>query len=512
MAEKGQSGHLKASRPLADQPGVAGLRRHSGMIEPAVETKHVEPRSGGYHARYFEPVEDELDTMDLPVAGQLPPELDGSYVRNGPNPQFPRPDGWQYPYDGDGMLHIVTLGQSRARYRNRYVLTQDLVAERQAGRALHTGTFEVGETPPGISDFDGHGTKNWSNTNVVTHAGRILSLWEGGVPYELTWRFGTVGEHSFDGGLPGAMCAHPKVDPIWDELCWFRYSAEPPYLVYGVVSPRGQISRTVPVDIPRPVVMHEFAVTDQHVVFFDSPAVINPAAAATGAPMVRWEPEHGTRIGVMSRDGEHDRVRWFPVENRYAMHFVNAYTDGDAIVVDYVHRPTFELANAAGIGGSPRLHRSVIELGRGIVSDEMLDSTPVDMPRIDDRRAGLSYRYGYLAAVTHSDGRPEGVGFDTLLRYDVRTNAVVHHRFPDGVIVGEPQFVPRPESLTEGDGWILALTYDVAHDRSELVVIDAEDFAARPVASVQLPRRVPAGLHGTWLPAHQDVQHGAGRD
>ena len=474
------------------------------MIEPAVEMKRVEESAGGYHARYFEPVDDELDTMDLPVQGQIPPELDGSYVRNGPNAQFPRPDGWQYPYDGDGMLHILTFSGSRARYRNRYVLTKDLVAERQVGHALHTGTFEPGDTPPGVSDFDGHGAKNWSNTNVVAHAGRILSLWEGGAPYELTWRFGTVGEHTFGGGLPGAMCAHPKTDPIWDELSWFRYSAEPPYLVYGVVSPRWQISRTVPIDIPRPVVMHDFAVTDQHVVFFDSPAVIDPAAAATGQPMVRWQPEHGTRIGVISRDGEHDRVRWFPVENRFVMHVLNAYNDGDAIVVDYVHRPSFEIDTAAGIDGSPRLHRSVIEMSNGVVNDELLDSTPVDMPRIDDRRAGLSYRYGYLAAVTHSDGRPDGVGFDTLMRYDVRTNAVVHHRFKDGVIVGEPQFVPRPDSLTEGDGWILALTYDVVHDRSELVIIDAEDFAAQPVASVLLPRRVPAGLHGTWLPAHRD--------
>ena len=146
----------------------------------------------------------------------------------------------------------------------------------------------------------------------------------------------------------------------------------------------------------------------------------------------------------------------------------------------------------------------MIELGNGVVNDELLDSTPVDLPRIDDRRAGLSYRYGYLAAVTHTNGRPDGVGFDTLVRYDLRTNAVVHHRFTDGVIVGEPQFVPRPDSLTEGDGWILALTYDVGHDRSELAIIDAEDFAARPVASVQLPRRVPAGLHGTWIPAELD--------
>ena len=109
--------------------------------------------------------------------------------------------------------------------------------------------------------------------------------------------------------------------------------------------------------------------------------------------------------------------------------------------------------------------------------------------------------------MTHSDGRPNGVGFDTLLRYDLRTNAVVHHRFKDGVIVGEPQFVPRPESLTEGDGWILALTYDVVHDRSELVIIDAEDFAAQPGRHrSSCPRRVPAGLHGTWLPAHRDLQ------
>ena len=165
------------------------------------------------------------------------------------------------------MLHIVTLGQGRARYRNRYVLTEALVDERQVGHALHAGTFESGDAT-GVGRT---GAKNWSNTNVVAHAGRILSLWEGGAPYELTWRFGTVGEHTFDGGLPGAMCAHPKIDPIWDELCWFRYSAEPPYLVYGVVSPRGQISRTVPIDIPRPVLMHDFAVTDQHVVFFDSP-------------------------------------------------------------------------------------------------------------------------------------------------------------------------------------------------------------------------------------------------
>ena len=465
------------------------------MIEPVVEPTHAAPGAGGSHARYLEPVTEELDEMDLAVEGTVPTELDGSYVRNGPNAEFPRHEGWRFPFDGDGMLHVATLAQGRVRYRNRWVLTQDLIAEREAGRALHPGTFD--------SARDAGGPKNWSNTNVIAHAGRVLSLWDGGAPYELTWRFGTVGEHTFDGALPGSMCSRPKLDPIWDELCWFRTSPEPPYLVFGIVSPRGQISRQVPIDLPRPVLMHDFAVTDQHVVFFDSPTVVDPAAGSTGAPRVEWRPEHGTRIGVMSRDGEHDRVRWFQVENCYVSHVMNAFNDGDAIVVDYVHRPSFDVDTVSGIGSEPRLHRSVIELGRGAVSDELLDPTPVDFPRIDDRRAGLRYRYGFMAAVTHSDGRPDGVGFDTLLRYDMQTNGVVQHRFPDGVLVGEPQFVPRPESVIEGDGWVMTYTYDVRKDASTLVIIDAQDFAAAPVATVTLPQRVPAGLHGSWLPAQR---------
>ena len=292
--------------------------------------------------------------MDLAVQGEIPPELDGSYVRNGPNAQFPRPDGWQYPYDGDGMLHVVTFAQVRGPLPQP--LGPDRATSSPSARSAARST-PAPSTPATWRPDDRTATAR--REELVEHERRLARRQ---APLALGGRralraqrgaFGTVGEHTFDGALPGAMTAHPKIDPIWDELCFFRYSAEPPYLVYGVVSPRGEISRTVPIDIPRPVLMHDFAVTDQHVVFFDSPAVIDPAAAATGAPMVRWEPEHGTRIGVMSRDGEHDHVRWFPVENRFAMHFMNAYNDGDAIVVDYVHRPSFELDTAVGIEQTP---------------------------------------------------------------------------------------------------------------------------------------------------------------
>lgn len=478
------------------------------MLEPAIHLPGTDGSFGGDAARYLAPVPDELDVVDLPVEGDIPPELDGSYVRNGPNSQYPPIGGGTFPFDGDGMVHVVTFQGARARYRNKWVTTKDLVAEREAGHALFGGTSVSSRTLTSRTDRERATGKNWSNTNVVAHAGRILSLGDGGTPYELSWRFGTVGEHTFDGSLLSGMTAHPKIDPIWDELCFFSTATEPPYLTYGVVSPRGQVSRVQPIDLPRPVLMHDFAVTDQHVVFFDSPAVIDPGTAADGGSLVSWQPEHGTRIGLLAREGESDRVRWFPTENRFAMHFVNAYTDGDEVIVDYIHRDAFSLETATGIDQSPTFHRCVIEAGRGVVSDEMFDPTPVELPRIDDRRTGLHHRYAYLAAVTGGDGRPHGVGFDTLVRYDLKGEDVVQHRFPNGVVVGEPQFVPRRDSLVEGDGWILALTYDIPQDRSQLVVLDGQDLASAPRAVVQLPRRVPAGLHGAWLPARDgNVQY-----
>ena len=184
------------------------------------------------------------------------------------------------------------------------------------------------------------------------------------------------------------------------------------------------------------------------------------------------------------------------------MHFMNAYNDGDAIVVDYIHRPSFDLDTAAGVEQAPTLHRCVIELGRGVVSDEMLDPTPVDLPRIDDRRTGLRYRYGYLAAVTHGDGRPNGVGFDTLLRYDLqaerrRPAPLPGRRRRRRAAVRAPAATASPRA-TAGSSRSPTTSRTTAASSS---IIDAEDFAARPVAVVQLPRRVPAGLHGTWLPA-----------
>jgi carotenoid cleavage dioxygenase-like enzyme len=449
----------------------------------------------------FAPVRDELDTNDLAVEGRLPGELVGSYVRNGPNPQFTPLGSYTFPFDGDGMVHMVTFEGGRARYRNRWVVTRGLAAERRAGRALYGGTFTpIAPDPARLgADGDPNPFKTWANMHVVRHRGRVLALSDGGTPYELTAELATVGERDYDGLLPGGMSSHPKLDPIWDELCFFHTDVVPPYLVFGVVGPKGRVTRTEPIDLAEPALIHDFVVTDQHVVFFDSPAVFDAQALLRGEAAVRWNGQRGTRIGVMSRESDAVDLRWIPVEDCFAMHFLNGYTDGDTVVVDYVHRRRLDVPGGMD-DNVPRLHRAVIDLDRRTVRDELVDSRAVELPRIDDRRTGLRHKVGYVAAASDPAATRTAM-YDTIVRYDVDAGSATEHRFTPGVVVGEPVFAPRPGGLAEDDGWVLVFTYDTNHDRSDLVVLDASRVSAPPVAVVHLPRRIPVGMHGSWLAA-----------
>jgi len=471
----------------------------SASKPPVIEL--VDPAANPFLQGSFAPVGEELDIDDIRVEGRLPSELTGSYVRNGPNPQFTPIGSYTSPFDGDGMVHMLTFGNGRVSYRNRWVLTRGLSAERRAGRALYGGMLTP-FMPDALSvgpDGDPNPFKNLANMNVIRHAGRTLALWEGGTPYELTPGLSTVGEFDFDGGLPGGMTSHPKLDPVWDELCFFRFDVVPPYLVYGVVGPKGRVTRTEPIDLPDPVLIHDFVVTDQHVVFFDSPAVFDFEALLRGEPVLHWREGRGTRIGVMPRDGGAHEILWIPVDDCFAMHFLNGYTEDETVVVDYVHRDRFD-GHADGDDNIPRLHRVVIDLSRQTAHDELVDYRVVDLPRIDERRTGLRHRFGYVASATDPNGAATG-HFDAVVRYDLDAGASVEHRLPPGVVAGEPVFAPRPGGTAEDDGWVLVLTYDLGHETSHLVVLDAANFAGPPVAIVHLPTRVPTGLHGNWFPA-----------
>jgi carotenoid cleavage dioxygenase len=431
-----------------------------------------------FHLRgNFAPVPDEITAVDLPVRGALPPELCGRYVRNGPNPKSGTSPHW---FVGDGMLHGVELRAGGARwYRNRWVRTRSFLED-----AAWLG-------PDGVPDL----TVSRANTHVIRHAGRILALVESSYPTEVTPGLDTVGGYDFGGRLRTAMTAHPKICPLTGELHFFAYSHWPPFLTYHRADARGQLVQSEAVEVPAPTMVHDFAITGGHVIFMDLPVVFDLELAQAGQLPYRWSDTYGARLGVMPRGGRTADVRWCDVGPCYVFHTMNAWEDGDTVVMDVVRYPELWRQSPA-VFAAAHLHRWRIDLAGRRVREEALDDRAVEFPRCDERRTGLAHRYGY--AVDTARGADDQTG-TALVKYDLRRGTAETHDFGAGCVPGEPVFVPAPAGRDEDDGWVLSYVYDAARDGSDLVLLEASRFTALPVATVRLPRRVPFGFHGSWI-------------
>ncbi|RJL30925.1 carotenoid oxygenase family protein [Bailinhaonella thermotolerans] len=425
--------------------------------------------TGAYLTGHLAPVPDEITAVDLPVTGQLPPELEGRYLRNGPNPR-PGEDPGHW-FTGHGMIHGVRLRGGRAEwYRNRWVRTRRFT-----------------ENAPYVTDKGLDLTSVQANTHVIQHAGRILALVEAGLPYEMTGELDTVGPCDFGGRLGTAMTAHPK--ELDGELHFFGYGFAPPYLTYHRLDEKGELVESREVRVPGPTMMHDFAVTANHVVWLDLPVVFDLAAVGSGMPY-RWDDGYGARLGVMTRAGD---VTWFDVDPCYVFHVGNAREDAEGrVVLEGVRyapasfRAFWERAGGqdarrpveAALGGV--LHRWTLDPRTGRVAEERIDDRAVEFPSFNETGLGRSARYLY----TVSGG--------SVVKYDLETGGAIEREV--GGRAGEAEFVAAEGARAEDDGWLLTINGE------ELVVLDAADLAR--VASVRLPRRVPAGFHGSWIPDH----------
>lgn len=463
------------------------------------EAPSVPPNAVPWLTGNFEPVPDERDDRGLEVTGELPPGLCGAFLRNGPNPAFP-PLGRYHLFDGDGMVHGLWFdGEGGARYANRWVRSVGLEAERAAGRALFGGLSEFRLPPEDVMAACGP-MKNTANTHVVGHAGRILALMEGAKPTELGPDLETLGEYDFAGALHGPMTAHPKTDPATGELVFFGYSPFPPFLRVHTADAEGTLTWSTEVELPGPVMMHDFAVTATRVVLFDLPALFDLDALLTGGEGIRWAPERGARIGVLDRGAPGETVRWIEVDPFWVFHFLNAHDDGDAVVVTGCRAPRLNTSFGADPtvrDAHPVLHRWRIDPVAGTVEDEVLGDRPGDFPRLDDRRAGLDARYGYLGR-TRGWGDAE-VEFDGVVKHDLHTGAASSVGYGPDALAGEPVFAADPDDDREDAGWILNWVSDRTTRGTAVVVLDAATL--EEAARVHLPRRVPFGFHGSFLPA-----------
>ena len=436
----------------------------------------------------FAPVlEERSDDFELPVTGVIPPDLEGRLLRNGPNPAvIPADEADYHWFSGDGMVHAISLAGSKATgYRNRWVRTRALAAK--------TGT------PPPRGP--GEPVDGSANTHVIRYAGTTLALVESGFPHALSPDLGRARVHDFDGALASPMTAHPKVDPDSGELVFFGSDVfGPPFLRYHVADTTGALVRTEEIDLPRATMMHDFGVTATRVVFLDLPVVFDLELAAAGLSIpYRWMPAAGARIGVMPRTGEAG-VRWIGIDPVYVFHILNCFDDGDRVVVDVVrYDKVFDTAPGEVISlDTPVLARWTIDLASGRVTEQQLDDTPVEFPRVDDAVAGRGYRYGYCTRVDERADQPAYLG---LVKYDLARDESIRFDPGEHISPGEPVFVKAADGRGEDEGWILSVAYDAVRDASDLIILDATSFGGPPVATVHLPARIPFGFHGSWVPS-----------
>jgi carotenoid cleavage dioxygenase-like enzyme len=454
-----------------------------------LEPIHYAPDERYWMQANYAPVDDETDAVDLDVTGALPPELTGLYVRNGSNPAAGASLHW---FLGDGMVHGVRLSAGKAEwYRNRYV---------------HTPLYDakvsfLGSGPPG-------GPNNQSNVSVFHHAGRLLTSGEVGFPYELSPDdLRTIGPHDFEGALTTAMTAHPKIDPSTGQMHFFGYGFAAPYLTYHVADADGRLILSEEVEVAGPTMIHDFAITDRDVIFWELPVVFDLDAAvammeaaeagADGGFPFLWDPSYGARIGVMPLGGPATAIRWVEIEPCYVFHGVNAFRADDDVVIDVCRLPSI-------FGDEPddrpnAIHRWTVGTGDTDLTfhDETLSDLQMDLPAIDRRHTGRTHANTWFLDFT--DAEQDATEFTGLTRL-AASGELDRYDAGERYRVNEGTFVPASPDAADGEGWLLTFAWDRARGASDLMVFDALRMADGPIASVHLPVRVPYGFHGWWLP------------
>lgn len=441
-----------------------------------------------YLTGHYSPVADEITATELAVEGTLPPELTGRLIRNSHNPKPGiTPTHW---FKGSGMVHGIRLNQGRAEWcRNRWVRTPAL------------------DGAPYMTDRGPDLRVSTAGTHVIEHGGRLLALSEAALPFELTADLETVGAYDFGGKLTSAMTAHPKEDPATGELHFFASSPFPPYLIHHLASPDGQVLDSQEIPGASAALKHDFAITEHHVVFLEGSVTFDPSEHS-GIPY-GWSDAQASRIGVMPRGaGGAAKIRWFEIGQGYGMHFANAYENASGHIV--VEGPTVGREGwqrswnwwvgapdrgAEPNSGSPS-RRWTIDLAAGVVHEQQTDDLTVEFPTINDNFTGSEHRYQY--ALSFPDDL--GIGNHTLVKYDRASGNRQLLPFGTGQLPSEAVFVQAEGTTGEDEGYLLTVVSDLNADASKMLVLDASDLTGPPVATIHLPRRVPAMIHGSWIP------------
>ena len=456
----------------------------------------------------FRTLPDEHDYRVEEIDGGVPPALRGTLFRNGSGRNDLNGQWFPHWFDGDGMISAIRFDNAGIRYLNRYVRTENYVDETRAGHILYRG---FGKMRPGgclANAFRQPG--NVSNTSVVMHGDRLLSLWEGGPPVALDPEtLATFGIDDFSGKVR-AFSAHPKIDPISGEMFNFGidYGRKCTLTPYRIV--RGELTSYPSIMLPYAVMNHDFVLTAHYLVFCLGPILLHPlnmmfgCASFDGA--LEWDGGRPTLILLVPRDRA-SALRWIETDAFFQFHFANGFEEDGELVLDLTRYPDYRTIGDAlrtywqsswPAGGMAMLTRLRVDLASGkVTTHRFLTGNANEFPRINPQCTAGRYRYAYI--LNNPPGREQGLQ-QLVSRVDMETGRAVTHNFAPYGYPGEPVFIPARASGEEDDGFVVTLVFDASERRTQIVGLDARDLAARPLFVARLGHHVPFSLHGYFAP------------
>lgn len=476
------------------------------IIDRAPVKGSLRPSNHPYLNGAWTPLREEVTAIDLEVIeGAIPTDIDGVYLRNTEN-QLHQPLGRYHPFDGDGMIHQIDFCNGTVSYRNRFVRTRCFQAEQEEGGSLWGGLADRAGTSlrPG---FGAHGSlKDSSSTDIIVHAGKAIStFYQCGEGYVLDPE--TLEQHGMAPWVPlDGISAHPKVDDRTGELMFFNYSKHAPFMHYGVVDRDGRLTHYIPVPLPGPRLPHDMTFSENWSIVNDLPVFWDAELLKRDIHAARLHEGMPARFALIPRHGTPDEIRWFEAAPTYVLHFLNAYEEGEEVVMDgyFQENPTpAPLENADGYGHlmayvdehsfRPKLHRWRFNLADGLTREERLDDRILEFGMINQRVAGRKHRYIYSTT-----SKPGWFLFNGFVKHDLETGQSWEVMLEDGRYASEAPFAPRTGAVDEDDGYLVSFLIDENRGTSECVLIDCKKFAEGPVCRIALPHKICSGTHAHW--------------
>jgi carotenoid cleavage dioxygenase-like enzyme len=471
------------------------------------------PNFKGYRA----PMRLEGDIRGLEVTqGEVPDALRGTFYRVGADPAWPPIVDDDFYFNADGMVSMFRFAGGQVDFKCRYVRTPRFVAERAARRSLFGAYRNPYTDDPSVAGI----SRGLANTNVYWHAGRLLASKEDSLPIQIDPdTLETVEEWSWHGDLSSQTAtAHPKVDPVTGGLVFFGYAAKgetTPDIAYYEADRSGRIVHEAWFAAPYSSMVHDWAVTQNFVVFPIIPLTSDLDRIKRGGPYYVWDGTKDVYLGVVPRRGDANQVRWYRGTNRFASHIMNAWDDGRYVHIDTPVGTKSAFPWFPDISGAPfdpdqargYLSRWTVDTmgdGEGFAETRLTDCSG-EFPRTDERWATQGYRFGTICLTGVPGEEPPDrlpgfrwVGVVDPERRTTTTRYVGHDSTAEEAI-----FVPPRADAGQGQGYVMLLVERHAEMRCDLLILDAERIDGEPVATVKLPIRLPGGLHGNWVTPEQ---------